>query len=189
MAAKAQVPHDGEEAVESSLAYLRQNLALDISVVESHTVIAVQGCDRPDSILHLGRFLVGAIAQAIRTDLSLQPLLISPGYEGQEELGRDVSKVIGTEGAALTDHERTHGRDPWIGEAIGHLMLVLSDRSPHPGVPAPMVAAHLPHVEPREHGLDLFGFCHPDFSDGHGLELRGGEVAELGVQTARVVGG
>jgi hypothetical protein len=152
----------GEEAVAESIEFLREQLSLQTTTLASHQVIVVSGCDSPDAICHIGRFLVGAVAQAVRTDLQLQPALIGQGRDGQNELERDIAKIIGEADTDLSDHARTHTRDPWIGEALGHLMLVLSDRVPHPCAPAPIVASHLPHVEAREHGLDLFAFCHPD---------------------------
>lgn len=152
----------GEEAVEASLGALAELLTFSQIRQHGHVTIKVEGCEEDCAIEHIGRFLVGAIAQAIATDLQLQPVLLSPGFDGQEELKRDVEKLIGAEGEPLTDHARTHERDPWIGEALGQLLLVLSGEAPHPCVPAPVVAAHLPHVEPKEHGLDLFAFGHPE---------------------------
>jgi hypothetical protein len=152
----------GAEAVEDALTYLRAHLHIAVLREDDYHVIQVAGCDDDDATHYIGRFLVGAIAEVVRTDLVLQEALISEGLDGQAELKRDVEKIIGAEGTTLSSHERTHGRDPWIGEALGQMIFVLSDQAPHPCVPAPMVAAHLPHVEAREHGLDLFGFCSPE---------------------------
>lgn len=154
----------GHEAVAESLASLRECLTFETTTLASHKVIAVGGCDEAPAVEEVGRFLVGAIAQAIRTDLVLQPVLLSPGLDGQDELRRDIAKICGEEGAEITPYFRTHTRDPWIGEALGMLVLVLSGEVPHPCVPAPVVASHLPHVEAREHGLDLFAFAHPEFA-------------------------
>lgn len=152
----------GDEAVSESLAWLREHLDFQSTSVSNYTVITVHGCDSDAAIEHIARFLVGAIAQVVRLDLELQPALISSGLDGQAELQQDLAKILHPHGEPLSDYDRTHTRDPWIGEALGHLVLVLSDQAPHPCVPAPVVASHLPHVEARDHGLDLFAFSHPD---------------------------
>ena len=74
---------------------------------------------RAISVQAIGRFLVGALAQAIRSDLELQRVLLSPGLDGQEELRRDIAKICGDEGGEITPYFRTHTHDPWIGEALG----------------------------------------------------------------------
>jgi hypothetical protein len=149
--------------VEEAVAALRERLKFSTQAVGSYTVVCVGGCDNPDTIPWLGLFLAGVVAQMVAIDLRLVSYL-SAGLDGQAELKRDLDELLGAEGEPLSDHHRTHQRDPWMGEALGHLLLKLSDEAPHPCFPAPAIAAIPPHVQAKDKGLDMFGLLYPEFA-------------------------
>jgi len=87
----------GEEAVEEAVAALRERLSFSTQAVGSYTVIRVGGCDAPDTIPRLGRFLTGVVAQMVAIDLRLVSYL-SARLDGQAELRRDLDELLGAEG-------------------------------------------------------------------------------------------
>src|SRR4051794_30592588 len=89
---------------------------------DSHWCLNVAGIDSPDSIAALGVYCTGLIAQVVRVDLSLSDALLGRTDAFRDRLNAMVARAVG-DSNDIDETFRTKQRDPWITEALGHLLL------------------------------------------------------------------
>lgn len=128
---------------------------------DSHWAILVSGLDEPASVNALGQYATALIAQLVGVDLVLSAELLGDGPEFLDALRRNVERAVGADNQ-IDDGFRQYQRDPWITEAIGHLLFGLANRDPSDCVPGKIHALTLPHTQVREQGLDLVGVFEHD---------------------------
>lgn len=123
----------------------------------SHTAVVAAGLDDPGVAEAVGRYLLGVIAGAIQLDASLSAALLPDGPDGQAEVAAQVLKAVGADNSFVEKEEvyfRDRVRNAWIGEGLGHAMLIVRSRQESDCVIGRVEAISLPHAEPSESGLD-----------------------------------
>jgi hypothetical protein len=123
----------------------------------SHTIVTVGGMEDPRVPVALGRYLVGALAGAVGVDARLSEQLLARGVDRRAEVARTVTKLVGTTNTFPTPEARQFRdtrRNAWIGEGIGHALLVLSARRETLCVDGRICALTEVHPTPTRQGLD-----------------------------------
>ena len=136
----------------AAIALLAERLCIDQSVGQSHSVLLVHGCDDDESLEATAVYLVAAIAQTVDSILRIRQALFDSTHLNRD-LTTDIVSVIGDQNS--DDDFKARRRDPWIWEAISHMLIHLSRLNDkfHPSgqVLAKTVLKH----NVNDHGLDL----------------------------------
>jgi hypothetical protein len=149
--------------MELAIVVLASSLSVSLTNHNSHTYLQINGFCSTQSLVATSIYLVGSIAQCVQSDLTLREALFDDGTR-DSDLTRDVEGVIGP--AAADDQFKIKKRDPWIWEAISHLIVHLS-RIAQDFHPSGLVLAKTQvKYDINDHGLDLIALY---------------EAAELGV--------
>lgn len=160
MVGSASVP-----ATEEPLVLLEQALSdLDAAIsfsaeaqASSHTVVKVAGLEDPRVTVALGRYLVGALAGAVDIDASLYEELLAHGADRRAELVATVESIIGKTNAFGTAEAwvfRDTRRNAWIGEGVGHALLMLAARHETSFIKGRLCTLSEVHPSPTRQGLD-----------------------------------
>ena len=123
----------------------------------SHTVVIVDGLDDPSVPTAMGRYLVGALAGAVDIDARLCADLLAHGADRRAEITSTVIDIIGKTNVFSTpDAERFRDsiRNAWIGEGVGHALLVLAARHETSLVEGRVCTLSEVHQSPTRQGLD-----------------------------------
>lgn len=123
----------------------------------SHTVVIVHGMEDPRVPVALGRYLVGALAGAVDIDASLCEDLLAHGADRRAELVSTVENIIGKTNAFDTAEAqlfRDTRRNAWIGEGVGHALLMLAARHETSFVKGRLRTLSEVHPSPTRQGLD-----------------------------------
>lgn len=144
--------------LEESLADLESAVAFAVGrVASSHTVVIVDGLDKPKAPVALGRYLVGALAGAVDIDARLCSDFLAHGADRQAEITQTVINIIGetNEFTTTSDQQfRDTRRNAWIGEGVGHALLMLTARRETPSVNGQVRTLTEVHPNPTRQGLD-----------------------------------
>ncbi|GAA3952182.1 hypothetical protein [Actinoplanes auranticolor] len=130
------------------------------TVASSHTVVLVSGLDGVQVPAALGRYLVGNLAGAVGQDAQLSEFLLARGVDRREEVRRTVTELIGTDNIFATSARqqfRDTRRNAWIGEGVGHALLMLSARRETSCVDGRMCTLSEMHQTVTRQGLDSVG--------------------------------
>jgi len=123
----------------------------------SHTVVTVHGMEDPRASGALGRYLVGALAGAVDIDASLCEALLAHGTDRRAELASTVEGIIGKTNVFDTPDAqlfRDTRRNAWIGEGIGHALLMLAARHETSFIQGRLRTLSAVHPTPTRQGLD-----------------------------------
>lgn len=123
----------------------------------SHTVVLVDGLDHPSAPTAMGRYLVGALAGAVDIDARLCQDLLARGADRRAEIEATVVGIIGETNHFATPEEerfRDSRRNAWIGEGVGHVLLMLSARHETSLVEGRVCTISEVHQSPTRQGLD-----------------------------------
>jgi hypothetical protein len=123
----------------------------------SHTVVLVHGVEDPRVPTALGRYLVGALAGAVDIDASLSEDLLARGADRRAELTSSVESIIGKTNVFGTPAEqmfRDTRRNAWIGEGVGHALLMLAARHDTSFIKGRLRTLTEIHQSPTRQGLD-----------------------------------
>lgn len=123
----------------------------------SHVVVRVDGLEVPEVPVALGRYLVGAVAGAVGLDARLSEQLLARGVDRQEEIRREVARLIGATNAFPSADDRRFRdtrRNAWIGEGVAHTLLMLSAMRETPCVDGQVQALTAVHPTTTRQGLD-----------------------------------
>jgi hypothetical protein len=141
----------------------------------SHWVVEVEGLDDPNVTTALGRYGTALIAQIVRVDLVFSAALLDTSPAFLTTLTANVHRAIGSDNDISTDFRR-YQRDPWITEAIGHLLFNIAVAEDSHCVPGRVAVLTLPHIQVREQGLDLIGVY--ALGDGAGISITESKASE-----------
>ncbi|MGI8622992.1 MAG: hypothetical protein ACR2NB_05785 [Solirubrobacteraceae bacterium] len=99
------------------------------------------------------------IAGAVQIDATLSSVLLPEGADGRAELAAQVLKAVGPTNSFATLKEiyfrdRDRVRNAWIGEGLGHAMLIARSRQETHCLRGRVAALSTLHTEPSESGLD-----------------------------------
>jgi len=138
--------------MQAALKVISSSLTVTASEYVSHTHLDIVGFDSPDTLNAVAVYLVGSIAQCIQADMQIREALFDDATRSVDLL-RDVIGVIGD--ATATDTFKTMNRDPWIWEAISHLIVHLAKTAGdfHPS--GKILAKTLVKYDVNDHGLDV----------------------------------
>jgi len=123
----------------------------------THTVVVVDGLERNGVPAALGRYLVGALAGAVGLDARLSDQLLARGVDRRAEVGRTVASLVGKTNDFTTQAEirfRDTRRNAWIGEGVGHALLMLTAQHETSSVNGLVCTLSEVHQTPTRQGLD-----------------------------------
>ena len=123
----------------------------------SHTVVLVRGVEDPRVPRALGRYLVGALGGAVDIDASLSEDLLARGADRRLELASSVESIIGNTNVFDTVAAQTFRdtrRNAWIGEGVGHALLMLAARRDTSFIEGRLQTLTEVHQSPTRQGLD-----------------------------------
>lgn len=130
------------------------------NTASSHTVVLVSGLDAVDVPVAMGRYLVGTLAGAVGIDAQLSEDLLARGVDRREEIRRTVTSLIGNDNVFVTKAQRQvrdTRRNAWIGEGVGHALLMVSARRETSCVDGRMCTLSEMHQTVTRQGLDSVG--------------------------------
>jgi hypothetical protein len=144
--------------LEGALADLDVKISLSVGApASSHTVIIVDGLDDPSVPTAMGRYLVGALAGAVDIDARLCEDLLARGADRRAEISSTVIGIIGETnifGTPEAELFRDTRRNAWIGEGVGHALLMLAARHESLLVEGQVYTLTEVHQSPTRQGLD-----------------------------------
>lgn len=143
---------------------------------DSHWVVEVEGLEDAEVVTALGRYATALIAQIVRVDLVFSAQLLSASPAFMTTLTTNVHDAIGADNH-VSDDFRRYQRDPWITEAIGHLLFRIAAEQDSDCVPGRVAVLTLPHIQVRQQGLDLIGVYALD--DGAGISVAESKASEI----------
>lgn len=145
-------PRELPEDVDSALTALASTLLVSHSKCKTHHVLKIDSFDHPSALAATSVYLVSCIAQTIEANLQVRKALFDEGGFTRD-LYDDVVSVIGNDSA--DDEFKTMVRNPWMWEAISHLIVHLSRLNIgfHP-VGQVLTKTTVKH-DVHDHGLDL----------------------------------
>lgn len=153
--------HGSMDLLDGAIRDLDQALDFTTGVsTSSHTVVVIDGFEKPEVPVALGRYLVGALAGAVDIDAQLCEILLARGVNSADELRNTVIGLISETNEFKTDVEtkfRDSRRNAWIGEGIGHAMLAVTARRETSSVDGLIRTLSGVHQSPTRQGLDLVG--------------------------------
>lgn len=145
-------PRELPEDVDSALRVLASTLSVSLSECNTHCVVKIDSFDHPSALAATAVYLVSCIAQTIEANLQVRQALFDEEAFARD-LYDDIVSVIGDDSA--DDEFKTMVRNPWMWEAISHLIVHLSRLNTgfHPvgQVLTKTIVKHDVH----DHGLDL----------------------------------
>lgn len=135
-----------------ALSVLSDSLSVTASECISHTHLQINGVRSQATLKAVAVYLVGSIAQCIHADMQIREALFNDATRNVDLLA-DVVGVMGD--ASASDVFKTMNRDPWIWEAISHLVVHLAKTGNgfHPS--GQILAKSLVKYDVNDHGLDL----------------------------------
>jgi len=157
--------------VEGALVELGKELVVEEqSPASSHCVIVVAGLEAANVRSALGCYLTASLAGVIQADARVDSALIGSSIDERDELIAAVQGLIG-ETNDIDQTFRDTRRNAWIGEGIGHALLMLRARHETALLAGGVAALKGPHPSPYRAGLDLVAL----YRDGQDLAFVVGE--------------
>jgi len=145
-----------EKDIERSLELLRETVEVEPVSVDTHQLVRITGIDQSrECLMALAIYCVGQIAKAIQVNLEIRADLLGDNSDARIQLARDVYSVIGEDNSSLTDKQKRDERDPWLFEAISHLIVHLSRIKRELLPVGTLIALTMAHCSAKEKGLDL----------------------------------
>jgi hypothetical protein len=143
---------------------------------DSHWVVELEGLEDPEAVTALGRYATALIAQIVRIDLVFSAELLNSSPAFLTTLTTNVHQAIGGDNH-ISDDFRRYQRDPWITEAIGHVLFTIAAQQDSDCVPGRVAVLTLPHIQVRQQGLDLIGVYALDY--GAGISVTESKASEI----------
>ena len=112
--------------VQEAIRFLSTRLSVRVSQGTTHSVLLVDNFDEECTMEAIAVYLVASVAQSIKHNLHIREALFDEEHF-RLDLRRDVHSVIGE-----TDSDEQFiitRRDPWMWEAISHMLIYLSRKS------------------------------------------------------------
>lgn len=145
-------PHELTADVSKALQVLSENLSLENSVCQTHSVLRTENLEENNCVEATAIYLVSAISQSIEANLEIRAALFD-----EENLTRDLHKdvvtVIGD--ASIDPYFKTMQRDPWLWEGISHMLIHLSRENKEFHPTGAVLAKTSIKYDVNDHGLDV----------------------------------
>ena len=114
------------EDMDLAMSVLGAALHVTATECDSHTHLEIGGFGSSDTLNATAVYVVGSIAQCISADLQIREALFDDATRNADLLA-DVEGVIGK--VSVDDQFKIMNRDPWMWEAMSHLVVHLARTS------------------------------------------------------------
>jgi hypothetical protein len=144
-----------KDDIESSLDYLSSIITANVTDTKTHRSIIINGISNDQKTIDaIAVYMVALIANAIEANLQVRCDLLGTDDEAKIELQETVIDYIGENNNQNRDFIEDE-RNPWISEALIHLLLNVSRSvgTIHP--PGKIIAVGLVHDDPKDKGIDI----------------------------------
>lgn len=144
-----------EVLVESELQTFISKINVNIIDTSTHRSIIITGIENhPEVIRCIAVYMVALISSSIEGNLQIRADLIEYTELGKTEIIESVLDTIG-ENNDLDQDFIEDERNPWLAEALVHLLLFVSNRVKNIHPVGEVLAVGLVHDDPKDKGLDL----------------------------------
>lgn len=124
---------------------------------DTHKVLTVSGWQADEAIESLAMYLVMVHAGVTNHASQLCLDLINDPRDFTNDLSYSVNQIISqpADSGETAAAWKSTWRNPWIAEGIWHCCMTLAMRKPELHAHGTVIAVNLPHVAPKDHGLDV----------------------------------
>lgn len=124
---------------------------------DTHEVLTVNGWQADEAIESLAMYLVMVHAGVINHASQLCLDLINNPRDFATDLNYSVNQIITqpANSGETADAWKSTWRNPWIAEGIWHCCMTVAMRKPELHAHGSVIAVDMPHVAPKDHGLDI----------------------------------
>ena len=136
----------------------------------THNVAIVSGLEDASIRDALATYLLNCAVQSVRVNLAILNDLLGDSEDAATALAGELTRLLGNNND-LTDDFRQDQRDPWMAEALAHLLLKIAGNLPPLPPPGSLHALTPVHDDVKEHGLDLVGIYTNSASGNLGLAV------------------
>ncbi|MGM5473441.1 hypothetical protein [Bacillus pumilus] len=144
-----------DNLIESAVDSFSNAISVDLIKAETHHSIIITGIKNdPQLIKNLAIYMVALIANAIEANLQVKANLIEYTKIGKIEIVESVIEAVG-ENNNLNQDFKEDERNPWLAEALIHLLLFISNKVSNIHPVGEVLAVGLVHDDPKDKGLDL----------------------------------
>lgn len=144
-----------KKTVESEINLFASSISANLLQSKTHHSIIITGIkNSPEIIRSLAVYMVSLIANAIEANLEVRADLIEDTEAGKEELIESVLDTIGEINELDRDFIEDE-RNPWLAEALIHLLLFISNKVNNLHPIGEVLAVGLVHDDPKDKGLDI----------------------------------
>lgn len=158
-----------ESGMSDAIKNMAELLRVDVKATTTHCVLTVDGWnDSEDTRQAIAEYLVGLRAAAIDCALAVRADLADSAKHRLQIL-KNVEAIVGSPSSPLSEDAISTERNPWIAEALSHLLMAAAAARQQLHPPGRVLAVGLPHVAAKDHGLDVVAiYWSPD---GCGLSI------------------
>ncbi|KUP04714.1 hypothetical protein Q75_14805 [Bacillus coahuilensis p1.1.43] len=144
-----------KKLVESQIESFTSKISVSVIKAKTHHSIMITGIENEATMIRcIATYMVALIATAIEANLQVRADLIEYTQIGKEELIESVIDTIG-ESNELNQDFKEDERNPWLAEALIHLLLFVSNKVNNIHPVGEVLAVGLVHDDPKDKGLDL----------------------------------
>ena len=145
--------------MERCVAELKVKIALsECDDCSTHHHVEVLNLEDREVIRLVGLYCAGLIGNAVMADLSLSRNFLNRGDKSKASLTRTIDKLLKASNADVDDWHRDYRRNPWIVEAISHLISNVS--ADNDNLFSRRVIALKPvHTAVSQQGVDILGIA------------------------------
>lgn len=143
--------------INESLSFLKGSLVVSNTAAETHTVVEVTGWQNMGTIGALAVYLVSLRAGVIDQAGSICLDLIDSTPDFANDIVRSVNEIIEQPAGSQESPQewKSTFRNSWIAEGIWHCCMRIAMDCPGFHTQGTIIALDLPHVSPKDHGLDV----------------------------------
>ncbi|MFG6117188.1 hypothetical protein ACGTN9_18710 [Halobacillus sp. MO56] len=143
------------DLVESGVELFTSKIEVSVIETETHHSLIVKGIENDKEILNsIAAYMVALIANAIEANLEVRADLIEDTEIGKEDIEESVIDTVG-ESNELNQDFKEDERNPWLAEALIHLLLFVSNKVQNLHPAGEVLAVGLVHDDPKDKGLDI----------------------------------
>jgi hypothetical protein len=144
-----------KKLVESEIEFFASKINVSVIEAKTHHSIMITGIENEATIIRsIAIYMVALIANAIEANLEVRADLIEYTEVGKEEIVESVLDTIGENNDLIQDFIEDE-RNPWLAEALIHLLLFVSNKVNNIHPVGEVLAVGLVHDDPKDKGLDL----------------------------------
>lgn len=166
-----------QEACDSALRAVCAGVSVTPITTDSHDVVVVSGLETLDIQDSIATYLLNCAAQTVQLNLVIVNDLLGESPNAATALRDEVNRLLGPNNAIGDDFRQDH-RDPWIAEALAHLLLRIAGTLHPLPPPGELHVLTTVHDDVKEHGLDLVGIYTRSTSEDLGLSISESKASE-----------